>query len=149
MQAAVVAIKGTLLIRSWDRARPERSAIAAVNSSTVLADISSRCRPCCATSEGVTLMTGPVGLLMTIVSGDLGALGGPLLCARLDAPQLPNPARMRHVTWSRAHFDGALLRRKTVDERDEWAQRLNGSMLAAPKKAPTATVRQNVSNVPG
>ena len=109
---------------------------AAVNSPTVLADTSFRCRPCSATSEAVVVMTGPaVRLLTTIAPGDLGALGGPLRCA----PQLPNPARMmRHVTWSRARFDEALLRRKTVDERHECAQQLNDPMLAAPK-APTAT----------
>ena len=80
----------------------ELSAMAAVNSPTVLADASFRCRRCSATSEVVVVMT----VLTTIVPGDLGALGGPLLCA----PQLPNPARMmRHVTWSPARFDDALL----------------------------------------
>ena len=104
---------------------------AAVNSPTVLADTSFRCRPRSAMSEGVVVMK----VLTTIVPGDLGALGGPLLCA----PQLPNPARMmRHVTWSRARFDDALLPRKTVDERHECTQQLNDPTLAA-KKAPTAT----------
>ena len=80
----------------------ELSAIAAVNSPTVLADASFRCRRCSATSEVVVVMT----VLTTIVPGDLGALGGPLLCA----PQLPNPARMmRHLTWSRTRFGDALL----------------------------------------
>jgi hypothetical protein len=80
----------------------ELSAIAAVNSPTVLADASFRCRRCSATSEVVVLMT----VLTTIEPGGLGTLGGPLLCA----PQLPNPARMmRHRTWSRTRFDDALL----------------------------------------
>ena len=143
LQAAVVAIKGTNCCS--ERARPELPAIAAVNSSTVLANISSRCRPCSAMSEEVVLMTGPVGVLTTIAPGNLGALGGPLLCARLDAPQLPNPARMRHVTWSRAHFDDALLPRKTVDKRLECAQRLNDPTLAAP--ATIATPTENVAAV--
>jgi hypothetical protein len=96
-----------------------------------------------ATSEAVVLMTGPVvGLLTTIAPGNLGAIGGLLLCA----PQLPNPARMmRHLTWSRTRVDDALLRRKAVDERHECAQRLSDPLLAAPKKAPTSTARQNVS----
>ena len=123
---------------------------AAVSSATVLTETSFRCRPCStggATSEGVVLMTGPervlatIGVLATIVDGapgELGALGGPLLCARLDAPQLPSPARMMMlITWSRAHFDDALLPRETVDERHECAQRLNDPTLAAP--ATTAT----------
>jgi hypothetical protein len=126
----------TLLVSSYVPAASkilliELSAMAAVNSPTVLADASFRCRRCSATSEAVVLMT----VLTTIVPGDLGALGGPLLCA----PQLPNPARMmRHVTWSRTRFDDALLRRATVDEHHECAQQLNDPMLAAPK-APTAT----------
>eukprot|EP00964_Phaeocystis_antarctica_P029595 scaffold16691_cov74-Phaeocystis_antarctica.AAC.5 len=99
----------------------ELSAIAAVNSPTVLADTSFRCRPRSATSEAVVVMT----VLTTIVPGDLGVLGGPLLCAL----QLPNPARMmRHLTWSRTRFDDALLRRETVDERHECAQQLNDTV---------------------
>ena len=79
-------------------------------------------------------------VLTTIVPGDLGALGGPLLCA----PQLPNPAKMmRHVTWSRARVDDALLRREAVAERHECAQRLNDPTLAVPTK--TLTLRQNMS----
>ena len=54
----------------------ELSAIAAVNSPTVLADTTFRCRPRSATSEAVVVMTGPVvGLLATIMPGALGALG--------------------------------------------------------------------------
>ena len=101
-------------------------------------------------------MTGPervlatIGVLATIVDGapgELGALGGPLLCARLDAPQLPSPARMMMlITWSRAHFDDALLpRNETVDERHECAQRLNDPTLAAP--ATTASPTGNVAAV--
>merc|ERR1740133_145443 len=98
-----------------------------MNSPTVLADSSFRCRPC--TSEVV--VTGPVGVLTTIVPGDLGALGGPLLCA----PQLPNPARMmRHLTWSRARFDDALLRREAVDEQNECAQWLNDPTQLLPRQ---------------
>ena len=55
----------------------ELSAIAAVNSPTVLADTSLRCRPCSATPEAV-VMTGPEGVLTTIVDsapGELGAVG--------------------------------------------------------------------------
>ena len=112
---------------------------AAVNSPTVLADTSFRCRPRSATSEAVVLMTGPVGLLTTIAPGNLGALGGPLRCA----PQLPDPARMmRHLRWSRARVDDALLQREAVDEYHECAWRLNDPRLATP----TATVRQNVSS---
>ena len=89
----------------------ELSAIAAVNSPTVLADTSFRCRPCSATSEVVLFML----VLTTIVPG---ALGGPLL----SAPQLPNPAKMmRHVTWSPTRFDDALLQRGAVDEQNECA----------------------------
>ena len=89
-------------------------------------------------------MTGPVvRLLTTIVPGALGAkLGGPLRCA----PQLPNPARMmRHLGWSRARGDDALLRREAVAERHECAQRLNDPTLAA-NKAPTATVSRFCTN---
>ena len=115
---------------------------AAVNSPTVLADTSFRCRPCSATSEAVVLMTGPTGLLTTIAPGDLGALGGPLRCA----PQLPNPARMmRHLRWCRARGDDALLRREAVAERHECAQRLNDPTLAA-NKAPTVTVSRFCTN---
>ena len=115
---------------------------AAMNSPTVLADTSFRCRPCSATSEAIVLMTGPVPVLTTIVPGDLGALGGPLLCA----PQLPNPASMmRHLTWSHTRFDDALLRREAVDEQNECALWLNDPMLTAPK-ALTGTVRQNLSS---
>ena len=120
----------------------ELSAIAAVNSPTVLADHTFRCRPCSATSEAVLLMTGPVPVLTTIVPGDLGALGGALLCA----PQLPNPARMmRHIMWSHTRFGDALLPRKAVDEPNGCALWLNDALLAAPK-ALTATVRQNLSS---
>ena len=90
-------------------------------------------------------MTGPVvRLLTTIAPGALGAkLGGPLRCA----PQLPNRAKMmRHLRWCRARGDDALLRRKAVAERHECARRLNEPTLAAPKKASTATVRQNLSS---
>eukprot|EP00964_Phaeocystis_antarctica_P029597 scaffold16691_cov74-Phaeocystis_antarctica.AAC.7 len=131
---------------------------AAVSSATVLTKTSLRCRPCStrgATLEGVFLMTGPervlatIGVLATIVNGapgKLGALGGPLLFARMDAPQLPSPARMMmHITWSRAHFDDALLPRETVGERHECAQRLNDPTLAAP--ATTATPTKNVAVV--
>jgi hypothetical protein len=52
----------------------ELSAIAAVNSPTVLADTSLRCRPCSATPEAV-VMTGPEGVLATIVDSALGELG--------------------------------------------------------------------------
>ena len=81
-------------------------------------------------------------LKLKTVVGCEGELGGPLLCA----PQLPNFARMmRHITWSRARFNDALLRREAVDEQNECALWLNDSMLAAPK-ALTATVRQNLSS---
>ena len=114
---------------------------AAVNSPTVLAATSFRCRPRSATSEAVVVMTGPVvRLLTTIAPGALGAkLGGPLRCA----PQLPNPARMmRHLRWCRARGDDALLRR---EERHECAQRLNDPTLAA-NKAPTVTVSRFCTN---
>ena len=125
--------------------------MAAVSSTTLLTRTvtSFRCRPC--STRGATLegVTGPerllvtVGVLATIMDstpGDLGALGGPLLCARLEAPQQPNAARiMRHHTWNRARFDAALLPRKTVDERHECAQRLNDSTLAAPATTATPT----------
>ena len=120
---------------------------ARVSSATELTVTSFKCRPCSmrgTTSKGVT---GPEGLLWTIevlgtivdsTPGDLGALGGPLLCARLDAPQQPNAAwKMRHLTWSRARFDDALLPRDTVDERHECAQPLNDSKLAAPARTAT------------
>merc|ERR1711965_1030051 len=51
---------------------------------------------------------------------------------------------MRHLTWSRARVDDALLRREAVAARHECAQRLNDPTLAAPKKAPTGTARQNM-----
>ena len=53
----------------------ELSAIAAVNSPTVLADISFRCRRCSATSEAVVLTTGPMGVLTDIVDSAPGAPG--------------------------------------------------------------------------
>ena len=119
------------------------SPTAAVNSPTVLAATSFRCRPCSATSVAVVVMTGPVvGVLTTIAPGNLGALGGPLRCA----PQLPSPARMmRHLAWSPARVDDALLRREAVAERHECTQRLNDPTLAA-NKAPTATVSRFCTN---
>ena len=120
---------------------------AAVNSPTVLAATSFRCRPCSATSEAVVVMTGPVvRLLTTIAPGALGALGGALGGPLRCAPQLPNPARMmRHVRWCRARGDDALLRREAVAERHECAQRLNDPTLAA-NKAPTVTVSRFCTN---